>query len=254
MTRISRVNHPAKVLSRRRIEKNPAKTAYATVLTIAGIVMGAATAIPIGLFMVWIISGFDPLNIFRRTDRVADNVRETPELVDEKLDAAMNKGQTTQPDQTKSDLGKNAKKIRKRSEPRSGNSRLQKHRRKFGNESQKARSAEKQNCGIQKKMRLKMLPQKRLHQPIIGGTPNPKPLPIPPSNLVASAKQEIAEVFKSEFESAKSKLALEKLQALKKVSEGIHKLAEIEDEAPMLYAIYDVSIRSENNPATRTTP
>lgn len=221
--------------------KKSRQNAYATVLTIAGIVMGAATAIPIGLFMVWIISGFDPLNIFRRTDRFADNVRETPELVDEKLDAAMNKGQTTPPDQTKSDLDKTPKKTEKEASHAAATA---DSKSTDANSETKAKKPDQQKSKTaeSKKDAVQNAPPKTPPQPIIGGTPNPKPLPIPPSNLVASAKQEIAKVFKSEFESAKSKLALEKLQALKKVSEGIHKLAEIEDEAPMLYAIYDVSI------------
>lgn len=55
--------------------RNAKKNRYALVFSIVGIVMGALTAIPIGLFLAWVISGFDPLGIFRQNanEAVAEN-------------------------------------------------------------------------------------------------------------------------------------------------------------------------------------
>ena len=60
----------------------------ATLLTVVGILLGALTAIPIGLFLVWTISGFDPVGIFRQNEdqEIAEREEQQKQEVNQSVD------------------------------------------------------------------------------------------------------------------------------------------------------------------------
>ena len=250
--------HAAAAPSGRTSRNSPSSGLWVT----TGIVLGALTAIPIGLFLVWTISGFDPMGIFRerkvaqsRTSDEKNAEHPSKQLVNEK-------GIRERSDSAnKADLkdGSNpGSRIRTSQEPK-------KPIEESNSNSSTTGGTEKKDAVADSEAKNRIA-TKATNQSPDGNTESNAPetdktiktdstnsssnkaiandsrMEIPDSELIAKAKDQITQLFQARYEEAKSKLKVEKFKGLMEVSNEISKLIKEEPDGAKAFALYQVAI------------
>lgn len=219
-------------------------------VTLAGVVLGGLTAIPIALYLAWLISGTDPLGIFSQTIHRTANRNVSGERETERNSVPPNdrnengkNADASNPDTVHS-TESNSKSI----EPGTSQSDGDQHPKSMSDEHGDGAAETDRDGDADPPAGNEKDQQPNVNEePSTATTSNsthavPPRLSIPDKDQVALAKQKIAEIFLDDYESANSETGFEKYAKLNDLSKRIMELQTKTSDTVEKYAIFEVAI------------